>query len=174
MEVSLKKEIKNKKIVLLTLPQKEYSQKITRLAKELAKNFKHPCYISFNKQVPALLKDFNKAQVNLTAFFFIDGVSQQEKEIKNCIFLKSPTALTQLGIVISQLDKLLHPDVLVVDSPIAFLTYLKERTVMQFLHSLVNKTRVGKSKIIFICLDTEMETNLIDSLRPLVDGVITF
>jgi len=90
--------------------------------------------------------------------------------IKNCTFLSSPNALSELGINIS--NALQKSDSLLFDSLSTLLIYEKVGTVMKFVHSLVAKIRVSKCPAIFTALEGDAETQLIKDVTTLVDEII--
>jgi len=166
------KELGERQTILLIVPPMKYNERIEDVALQLSG--KKVGYITLNKTFNALTETFQKKGVDIANFVFVDGISETIKEVsdsKQCFFINSPAALTELSIVISKLLKQ-GIEYLVFDSFTNLLVYQKRAPVTKFVLNTVAKTRSTKTKAVFFAVSVREQESLIQESSMFVDKVI--
>lgn len=160
------------------IPNERYSKIIIDVAKQLAGSYKHICYVSLNKLYDPLLKGLADNKVDVGKFFFIDcisrGVMKTPEKIKNCEFLSSPQALTEMHISISKNLKAKKSEALLFDSLSTLLVYENEVLVTRFVHGLIGAVRGVGPKAFLTVLEGDTRGELVKSLGMFTDQTIRF
>ncbi len=177
-KINLKKELGDAQVALLITPNERYSEIIVDVAKQLASNYKHICYVSLNKLYDPLVKGLAANKVDVDKFFFIDcisrGVIKTPEKIKNCEFLSGPQALTEIHISISKNLKAKKSEALLFDSLSTLLIYERETPVTRFVHGLIGALREVGSKSFLTVLEGDTKGELVKSLGMFTDRTIHF
>lgn len=178
MALNFKNEVKKGDIIILVIPNEQYTKKIVEVAKYFSDNHKAICYVSLNKLFDALISSLTKSRVNVDKFFFIDAITKSAnpnaKEPKNCICVSSSSALTELIIAI---DKVLGTgkfDGFLFDSISTLLIYNASGTVSRFVHSLVNKIKSSKTTAIFTSLEGDTKSSLLKEVGMYADNILHY
>jgi len=178
MSIDLKKEIENNRMVLIIIPNEKYTEAILEIAKQLSNGYKKTCYVSLNKLYKALTKSLENNSIDTKKFCFIDGVTKTaEPNVKsdgNVKYVSSPSALTQLSVMMIADCKEHKPECILFDSLSTLLIYQKGSVVTQFIHSLIGKIRTFDSVGIFTALEGDTDSDLIKEMGMFVDKVIHF
>lgn len=170
----LTKEFQDNDILVVVFSE-NYQEKLFELIKEIEKQDEGICYISLNKPYPSLIGSFKKNNINVNKFLFVDAITctvKRTKPEKNCIFISSPNALTELNIVITETIKSQNFKFLVFDSLSALLVYEKMLGVREFVHSVVNNLRIYKTKGAFIILKGDIDSTVMRDLRMFADKIV--
>ncbi|MFQ6129442.1 MAG: hypothetical protein ACE5OT_01360 [Candidatus Hadarchaeaceae archaeon] len=176
-KINLKKQLGDEQIALLVVPNEQYSKIIIDVAKQLARNYKHICYVSLNKLYDPLVKSLAAKKVNLDKFFFIDCISRgvtTPTKVKNCEFLSGPQALTEMHISISKNLKAKKSEALLFDSLSTLLVYEREVLVIRFVHGLIGAVRGVGSKAFLTVLEADTKGELVKNLSMFTDRTIRF
>lgn len=158
------------------MPNERYSKVIIDVAKQLARNYNHICYVSLNKLYDPLVKGLAANKVDVGKFFFIDcisgGVMRTPSKIKNCEFLSGPQALTEMHISISKNLKAKKSEALLFDSLSTLLVYEREVLVIRFVHGLIGAVRGVGSKAFLTVLEGDTKGELVKNLGMFTDRTI--
>lgn len=168
-------KLSNKFVVMLVLNSKNYLNGTIKVLKKLATKKMNGIYVTANKPYSALIKQLKKSKVDTDKIYFIDLVTEKEvKDADNCTFLKSPQALTELGIVISQAIKYLpnKNKFLFFDSLSTLLIYNEAKVVSKFSLFLINKMNNEQIKGVLITVDSKSNNDLYNQISPLCDNII--
>jgi poly-D-alanine transfer protein DltD len=171
--MDVEKILKNKRTVLMLMPSGDYNKNIISTIKSLSK--KNVCYVTLNKTYASLTELFSKNKVNLDNVVFIDAISATIKKVPSqthgCYYVSSPSALTELSLVISKFLK--HNfDYLIFDSLSNLTIYTKKAPVAKFLSNLVNKIDQSTTNAVFYALNTNEQKELIEECSMFVDEVV--
>jgi archaellum biogenesis ATPase FlaH len=169
------KELDENQTVLAIMPSIAYNSVSLDITKKLSK--KNVCYVTLNKTFPSISDALKKKGVNVNNMVFIDAISKSIRSVpdqdKNCYFVSSPAALTELSLAITKF--LEHDfDYIIFDSLTNLLVYESKAPVAKFLSSLINKIKNTKTKAIFYVLDIKDHSNLIQQAEMFVDNVLDF
>ena len=126
------------------------------------------CYVSLNKPYTTIA---DTVKLNLKNVIFIDCVSGGVTKPKgySVIFVSSPKALTDLSIDI--VENMKKSDVIIFDALSTLLVYNDSATVIKFVHSIVSKIRMTKTKVIFMTLKEDTDTDMMKDLSMFVDKI---
>ena len=165
-------------VALLVVPNEQYSDIIIDVAKQLACDYKHTCYVSLNKLYDPLVKGLQVKKVDVSKFFFIDGISKgvvrTPEKIKNCEFLPGPHSLTEMNISIAKNLKARKSEALLFDSLSTLLIYERELFVIRFVHALIGAVRGTGAKAFLTVLEGDTKTQLVKNLGMFTDRTIRF
>ena len=168
-------EIKESQILVLVIPDKQYSERILGVIKELSSTYNSICYVSLNRPYRSLKKNFEDSGIDINKFFFIDAITKTAEipaPDDRCEFISSPSALTELSLAIS--NNLEHKkfDYILFDSLSTLLVYESDTVVTQFVHFLMAKIRVVGCKAIFTCLKQDLDSMLLKDINMFADRII--
>jgi hypothetical protein len=170
--MNLKEILENNQVLLVVLPNNDYSENLVKCLKCCKE--KKIGYVTTNKGYWALNNYFEKEKINTNSMFFIDCVSKTigtPKIAKNCTFISSPNALTELSIACKGLIKLNVP-LIVIDSLSTLAIYKKSSTLIKFVHDLTNKARESSTKLVWLISDKDRKTPLFQNLGMIVDNTV--
>jgi len=119
-------------------------------------------YITINRPYASLCKILKQNGINIEKLYFIDCVSSLAgmpvEKTEKCRFLKGPSALTDIGIDLSELmEEIKKPCFLFLDSISTLLTYNSAEAVVSFSHLLITKMRLKGLMGVIITLEKESE-----------------
>ncbi|HZX19446.1 MAG TPA: ATPase domain-containing protein [archaeon] len=142
----------------------------------LTKNGKPPgVYATFNTPYVLLKKDLEKAGVNVKKLFFLDGISRITKsaaESEECVYIRSPSSLTELSIRAMELALTKKFDFFVVDSISAMLIHNKPERLEKFGHYILNKLRLLGIRGILIATDDERSREVCNTMSQFTTRMI--
>lgn len=149
--------------VVVVAPTENHSELRKEILEYLVKGEENSgLYLSINKPVDSLIKEFKNEGLDDKKILFIDGLSKLvgvEPDIDNCIALKHPSALTDLSIIVTEKFKKENKHFLFVDSISAMLVYNNEKTLAKFFHHLI--TILKKHDVLGVFLSSKDEGNQI-------------
>jgi len=178
MPLDLNSEIKKGQIVVLIIPNEEYTQKIVDVAKYFADNYKATCYTSLNKLYDALTNSLKEVKVDISKFLFIDAITKSAnpnaQEAPNSIFVSSSSALTELSIAINKALDSGQIEGFLFDSLSTLLIYNKSDVVCKFVHTIINKIKASNTTAIFTALEGDTQSALLKEIGMFVDKVIHY
>ena len=169
--MNIKKELLGNPIILLSFGDVDYK----RGSMGILKNFsgEKGIYVSLGVSLPTIDNRLKQNGINTENIYYIDvasGKIENQKEEK-CYHLSSPSALTELSIVISDLLKEGYK-YLFFDAVTNLMIYNNPSRTKKFVIDLANKMRQTKSKGIYFALHSDITENLIKSLGGFVDKSI--
>ena len=74
-------------IIVLLIPDEEYSKRVMSITKDLSKGVAMICYVSLNLPYTSLLKNFKDLKIDASKFYVIDCITQTaeiSKKTENC------------------------------------------------------------------------------------------
>lgn len=162
-------------IIVLIMPEDDYLDRMIKVMKDLTKSNGRICYISLNRPFSSLLKRFQQGQLDTSKIFFIDAITRTAQfppETKDCEFVSSPGALTELSVAISRAMDGGQYQYIVFDSLSTLLVYESDTTIAKFVHYLMAKVRVAGCSALFTCLKQDADSVLIKDINMFADKVI--
>lgn len=163
--------IKENDAILFVVKPEIYQDFIQQLTKDCL-NKDISCYITLGRPFQSLSKSFEKNNLDLESIFFIDTSTKMmgnPPQVDNCLFIDSPSALTNLSIAVKKVVEASEPKYVLLDSLSTLLIYNPEQMIIKFTKDLINKMRVSNSKLILISLDGSDEANIIEKISMFVD-----
>jgi len=130
-------------------------------------------YVNSNKSYDILKKNFEKNNLNMKRFFFIDTIKQSPKErIDNVLFTLSPSALTQISMGITQITQLTqNKGFVIIDSLEGLSINNSPDTLSNFIRSIISKVADYDSKILVLAYGG-VDEKLINKISPFFDKVV--
>jgi KaiC/GvpD/RAD55 family RecA-like ATPase len=110
--------------------------------------------------------------------FFIDAITPtlggRTKRVKNCVFVASPSNLTDLGIALEQAISSLGEanKLLIFDSMSTMAIYHNSQTVLQFGHFLTVRVRLHKVEGVLMAIEAESAKGILDNLSQFCDRTV--
>ncbi|MFA5084591.1 MAG: PAS domain S-box protein, partial [Candidatus Paceibacterota bacterium] len=171
--MDIKKALSANQTIVLMMSGLDYNNEIVKVMHRLAG--KKIIYVTMNKTYNSLINLFREKGIKTENVVFIDAVSNSIKQVSGqsdrVYYISSPTALTELSLVISKFAK--HDfDYLVFDSLTNLFIYEDKAPVAKFFISLVNKIKDSKIKGIFYALSARGQETLMREAEMFVDKVV--
>ncbi|MEK6984255.1 MAG: hypothetical protein AABX33_06800 [Nanoarchaeota archaeon] len=135
-------------------------------------------YLSISKPSNYIISLLKNNNINADSLFFIDcitkGLGAELPQQGNCVFIESPSHLTDLGIAVhkfftSEGDK---NKFLYIDSISTLCIHNKLENVLKFIHNITGKMRVFGFNGIILSLHEETDKRVISELGQFCDKVI--
>ncbi len=174
MEQQLVNDINEAQVSMVILSKLRYNEEKIDLTKVVIGRNSKICYITISKPYNTVIKEIEKTDMDTNKIVFIDAVSGGKKDLKNCIFVSSPSNITEISIAFSKLMKQFKFDISLIDSIDALAIYTDEKTLIKFVHDIVTKIRVSNSKIVFIISSDKEASETTKELYMFMDNVINF
>ncbi len=170
-ENNLLSQLKKNQNVVLISSSRDHEKTMSELHKAVSKKFKKICMITVNKSFSALIEKFQKQGIDYSNYYFIDCISKKNmivEQSKQCLYVSSPTALTELALA---MGKLRQVDLIILDNISSLLLYNKAAEVLKFLHSMMTKIRQTKTRAIYSILK-ESKKEFVADLTMFADAVV--
>ncbi len=163
-------------VILVKIKSDVYTKNIKEIAKILSSKNKL-LFITLNKSSDSLISSFKKYKINVGNIYFLDAITRtftKPRRIKNSTFVRSPQALTEIGIEFTKIIKKFKPDCIVFDSLSTLIIYEDDiRTGLnRFITSIINKALRNNLKIIFFCLKSDENSRLIKNISIVAEKII--
>ena len=143
-----KKGVKGLKdyIVLVTVDAGNYQKSNIEILKLLVNEQKTPgVYVTLNKPFDIMQRVFKQNKIDSRLVIFIDAISKvdENKKVKNCLFIGSPEKLSDISVAMDQAVKALPTKerFVFVDSINTLQVFNKPGTVARFVYFLASKIR---------------------------------
>lgn len=173
LEKILEKEVKNNKILLVSLKSKDYRKGMENLMEFSLKLFKKTCYVTLNDPSATIVGKLGETEK--TKIFFIDCVASTVKtpqQEKNVIFVSSPRALTEISIAMKKVIETGGVESVMFDSISAMLVYEQPPNVIKFVHNQVLTCREAELVSLFVILREDVGEELMKDLTMFVDKIV--
>ncbi len=171
--MDLKKEIAVNQGILIVLPNRRYNAIMLKIAKKVEK--KKVCYLTTSKAYDAILESFQKEKINPENFIFIDCITKtitEPKPAKNCLFVSSPQALTEMSLSINKCIQSSIP-VILIDSLSTLSVYNSDNVLIRFVYDLINKVKAsGAVVLVLSAADKDKNSSWYKKIEMMVDKVI--
>jgi archaellum biogenesis ATPase FlaH len=168
-------ETDSSQILVLIMPEENYTDHLLMVVKEIGKLPGKICYISLNRPYNSLIKTFQHVGLDMNRIHFIDAITKTAQIITKCDecdFVTSPGALTELSVTISKLMDTGDYKYIIFDSLSTLLVYESDTTIAKFVHFLMAKVRVAGCSAVFTCLKQDANSILIKDINMFADKVI--
>ena len=159
--------------ILVMLPGESYKQIASCIVKTLAGLKKSGMLITFNNSYDSYIKNPENND-----FYCIDMVSRSlgvgDSNVPNVKMVSSPSNLTELGIIFSQISNRLSADsnkFVVFDSISTLNLYNSQEISLRFMHFLVNKIRLQKMRGIFLVPKDSLGETAISKMSQFFDAI---
>ncbi len=182
-KASLEKEIdsiKPNSVVLFVVSGKNYHTiNLEILRTTIQKKKFSGIYITVNRPFKSLKKYLEENKIDTERIFFIDMITKTAKEkmeiTRNCLYIPSPTNLTDLGIAISEALSAMKDaskKFLFLDSLSTLLIYNSKEVVAKFVHYLVTKVKILGLIGLMISIEKQIDEKLMYLLLEMCDKAV--
>lgn len=165
--------VKTGEVVVLVLPNDQYTKRIVEISKYLASSYKSVCYVSLNKLFDSLIASLKSASIDQSKFLFLDGITKsanpEAKASGNCLFISSD--INELGSNISRVLAEGKCDSMLFDSISTLLVYNKSEEVSMFVKNVIGKVRGKGITAVFTALEGDTQSELLKDIGKCVDSV---
>jgi hypothetical protein len=177
---SILKKLESNKVVLFIIDPKKYHSIHVKILKGIIEIKKFSgIYITVNKPYNALVRYLKENKIPNENVFFIDAisksVSQEIRLTSNCLFIPSPSHLTDMGIALTQALESMKErknKFLILDSISTLLIYNEFETVAKFVHFIVSRLRVFGLVGLIISVEKLLDEKMINILMEICDEVV--
>ena len=170
--MTIKKKLEKDQTILISVQPTKYQSTINSLVKELHKETL--CYISLNKTYESIKEVFDKQHVQ--DHVIVDDISKTIKKVegqkKDCYYINSPAALTELSLVINKLLEY-EIDYLIFDAVSSMLVYRTAHEVENFLQTITSKIKGTKTKAVFLIIKNKQSEEVLEQASTYFDEVIS-
>ena len=171
--MEIEKEFSQNQKIILIVSNGDYYKRVLESLKGLSG--KSICYVTLNKTYKALKEDFKKNNIDIKEIIIVDAISRtvqpSPKVEKNCFFVSSPGALTELSIAIKKFLNY-NFEYLIFDSLNSLLVYRKPPIVKRWVSSIMGNIKESNTRAIFYTLNLEDQQDLIKEAEAFLDKVI--
>jgi archaellum biogenesis ATPase FlaH len=179
----------NKIILFLIDPSSYMKRNLDTLKIVVNQNKFSGIYITVNRPFDTLIKIMKEDDINTEKIFFIDCITKMSPEsslfslssksklekTENCIFIPSPSRLTEIGLALSEaLTGIENPKnkFLYLDSLSTLLIYNELDTIVKFVHFLTTRIRLFGIVGIIMCVEKRIEEKLLNILSEICDIIV--
>jgi len=167
-------------VVLIMTPAEHYmTSTLSFMDYAINEAYMKGVYITVNRPYINLVKMFNDGAISPDSLFFVDCISAMAGEKTgrrgNCIYVSSPLELERISDFIDTLLDEIGDEAkrfIYLDSLSTFLLYNSMSSVGKLSHFLINKLRLKNMSGVFVTLELESPTELIQRLTVLCDKVV--
>ena len=161
------------RVVLLVIPNARYADVSAQAT--MAMSGKRICYVTLNKTHSALRESLSKEGVDTQKIVFVDAISRMirntPEQTDGCYFASSPSALTEISILVSKCLK--HGfECVIFDSLSNLLIYQDKVAVTRFVSNIANQVRASNACAVFFSADIEAQQQLLKECAMIVDKVV--
>jgi archaellum biogenesis ATPase FlaH len=163
--------------LLIISPIEELQDNINTIIEFFEKKKRLPgIYVSFNRPQRGIRKSLENAGIPVDKIFFIDCISKsllgETEEIKNVLHIYRPTNLTVLNMAINKfVEEIPGEKYLIIDALTTLFVYNKEKDVIEFIRSQIEKASEEKVELIALIPKTKGE-ELMDKISVFFEKVI--
>lgn len=167
------RNILNKEQTLVLVCKSKASENLLfDLCRDASKKSKNICVITVNQTYSSIIEKFRQKKINSSRFQFVDCISAKymsQVPSKQCTYISSPRALTEMAIVLSQLAG--KTDLMIFDNINSLFLYNGEVLTLRFLNSLAIRLRKTSTKAVcFLMGETKRE--MLADLSLFADKII--
>jgi len=184
------KSLPSNKIVLFLIDPKKYMNRNLSILKVfINQNMFSGIYITVNRPFDTLIKIMKEESIDTEKIFFIDCITKmmpssdkvsldsksKYEKTKNCIFIPSPSRLTEIGLALSEaLSGIEKPEnkFLYLDSLSTLLIYNDLDTMVKFIHFLSTRIRLFGIVGIIMCVEKRIDERLFNILLEICDTIV--
>lgn len=168
----LESELKENKVVLLSLGSKDYREGMNSISKFSVSKYKKVCYVTLNDPYESIAQKLGEDAGKILFIDCVTSTTKTPEQKKGVMFVSSPRAFTEISISIKKAISDEKVDFSIFDSISALMVYEKSMSVLKFIHSLVLTCREGEMKTCFVILKEDVDASMLKDLTMFVDKVV--
>ena len=164
-------DISQNPIVLVNVNQKDHSKINFDILKFMISKKGDGFYINLNLPQERILELLNAYKIDYKRLYLVSCKNEAAK-MSNSSFIKSPENLTELSVILGNMNDTKRYRFLVLDSINTLLIYNQKNTVMRFLHFLIGKMRSESMPGVIIAMPQENNKEIVDEISQFCDKTI--
>ena len=132
-------------------------------------------YVSLNNHYSKLAKSFDERKIDTKKIYFIDANSGSGKNAPRCVFVRSPSSLTEISIAVNNAIAALKVKkrFLIIDSLSDLAMFNPVQSVEKFMHSIAGKIRNYElTGVIVLYGARDLDPHLMTMMNQLHDEAI--
>lgn len=166
-------EIKaEKKIYIFELKYQDYHHMTAAILKKITNLKMRGIYVTLNTSYPRIKENLEAQGIDTSELFFIDCISKltgNASKTDSCVFVESPSSLTDMSIALTAATSSGKFDFLLIDSMNTLLLYNDIKTVEKFAHYMISKLRDLDMGGIILAVDDENSKKLLPIISQFCD-----
>jgi hypothetical protein len=172
------KEMSGFSTVLVICEAQKILDNTVEIIRELLKTHDSGVFITVNQPYKAIKNVLSKNKIKTDKLFFIDCITktavEKAEKSDDCLYISSPSALTELGMSVTEALSTLKGDnkFVFIDSLGTFLIYNSSGSISKFSHFLITKMSIMGVDGIFMSVEKEMDAKLITELQSFCQKTI--
>ena len=162
-------------VAVVTSAENYFSTDIAILDYLVNKRGMKGTYVALNKPYHTLVKILQNSNIDTDKLFFIDAISgnlSQDAGIANCVFLRDPSAISELGMTVLNVCDEKKADFLLLDSLSTMIIYNDRLDSVRFTHYLITQLRKYGLAGVIMSLEDYKKPESIKDISMFVDKVI--
>ena len=171
--MSIEEEIKKREVLLFLIAKSKYTVERMEIIKAINKYFKKIGYIYLKKSIKTLKKNLSKNNIDINKFLLI-GIDKPSKELLKSEYYSYITSPADLGGINIALSDLAYRGCksFIFDSLSNMINHVNEDKLLKFIQTIIIKTKTANANVIFLAASNEINPNMINDLRMIVDRII--
>ena len=160
--------------VILVSKRYGYRDDFISIMQDIQRSGKRIGYITIKRSYDLISKEMLKNRIESGRFFFVDAITATLNVppiVGNCIFVSSPSSLTELKVAFSSLFEEKNREIICFDSISELLEYNEQYEVVKFIHGLIMITHTMNRKAVFIVRE-EDSGKLVKDVSMFADKLI--
>jgi hypothetical protein len=169
-------EVKTNRILLFITSSSDAQENLIRALSQVQKYGKRLGYISIQDSIENVTEKFKKKKLMIDKFYFVDTITATKKvppAADNCIFISSPSSLTELRVAFAYLFRDKNRELVFFDRITGLINYFDIYTLMRFIHELITLAHSFSGKLVLFAY-AEDSQSLIKDITMFADTVICF
>ncbi|NTV24330.1 MAG: hypothetical protein HGA85_08255 [Nanoarchaeota archaeon] len=173
--MSFVEEIRKHNAILVVVSDIANKESALMALKESQNSFQRIGYVLINEFYNIIIEEFNKRKIDLGKFFFIDAKTAAEgipPILDNCIFISSPSSLTELRVAFNTLIEERNREIVFFDRFSRLMDCADIFAVTKLLHNLLLTTASNSRKVVFFVVADDSD-RLVKDMTMFVDKTIS-
>ena len=160
-------------VVLTILPREHYETLNMHMLKILIHHRQfNGAYVAINRPYNSMMKIMKQNNIDSSKVFFLDCVSETKETPSNCVLLRTPESLTNIGISLDPIYKNDDFSFIFLDSLDALSLFHKPEIVIRFARSLIFKVKQHGMHGVMLGLYEDTDKKIIDEVSMVCDKII--
>jgi hypothetical protein len=175
-------QLASRKTVFVSVNSTKQMELITRMLETVVgKKGMGGVYIAFTKPYDEITAALTKAQVSQEDIYFIDCISMMAGKVnegkgERVTYVENPSSLEEISMHLdkSLLEVKAKEKFILLDSLSSFLIYNNDKSVKEFIHYFINKSRIDNLMCVIVNMEGEEANRLLKGFAPMADLKIDF
>jgi hypothetical protein len=159
-------------IALMIMPEENFNELNMHTIKTITNFSPKGAYVSINKPYQKIIETMEENKIKHREIFFIDCITETACDAKNCVFIKSPQSLTNIGIALDKIYKSKEHKFIFLDSIDSLSVYHNADTLIRFVRSIIEKVRENNKIGMMIGVHEGIDKRIVNEISIVCDKII--